>query len=99
MIVQCLVKMAAPVFNTNTDSLPVNPDLQKERATASFNVLELTHILDGGAEITKRRKELGKITIIRTKLLYNLDLDSRIWIYLNSCLPICLRFLDSGNMI
>ncbi|KAK3795349.1 hypothetical protein RRG08_019623 [Elysia crispata] len=55
--------MAAPVFNTNTDSLPVNPDLQKERATASFNVLELTHILDGGAEITKRRKELEALIL------------------------------------
>ena len=37
----------------------VNPDLQKERDTATFNTKELTHILDGGEAKTKRRKELG----------------------------------------
>ena len=38
----------------------VNTDLQKERDTATFKTEELTYILDGGAEKTKRRKELGK---------------------------------------
>lgn len=37
----------------------INPDLQKERATATFNVGELTHIIDGGKEKTKRRKQIG----------------------------------------
>ncbi|GFO15477.1 acyl-CoA oxidase [Plakobranchus ocellatus] len=55
--------MAAPVFNTNTDSMPPNPDLQKERENASFNVKELTHILDGGPEKTRRRKELEKLIL------------------------------------
>ncbi|RUS77078.1 hypothetical protein EGW08_015161 [Elysia chlorotica] len=65
--------MAAPIFNTNTDALPVNPDLQKERASASFNVLELTHILDGGPEITKRRKELESL-ILSDPVFSNKDL-------------------------
>ncbi|GFR89175.1 acyl-coenzyme A oxidase, partial [Elysia marginata] len=55
--------MAAPVFNIDADALPMNPDLQKERASASFNVKELTHILDGGPEITKRRKELEQLIL------------------------------------
>ena len=37
----------------------VNPDLQKERDTATFKPEELTHILDGGGQKTQRRKELG----------------------------------------
>ena len=52
--------MATPVFDTNTDGLPINPDLLKERASASFDVKELTHIFDGGPEVTRRRKELGE---------------------------------------
>ena len=39
----------------------INPDLQKERDTCTFITIELTHILDGGASRTKRRKELGMI--------------------------------------
>lgn len=37
----------------------VNPDLQKERDTCTFSIKELTNILDGGPEKTRRRKELG----------------------------------------
>ncbi|KAH6928477.1 hypothetical protein HPB50_016713 [Hyalomma asiaticum] len=37
----------------------VNPELVRERAAASFNIRELTHLLDGGSEKTERRKELG----------------------------------------
>ena len=37
----------------------VNPDLQKERDTATFKPEELTQILDGGVQKTQRRKELG----------------------------------------
>lgn len=37
----------------------VNPDIQKERNTCTFNIQELTYLLDGGQEKTKRRKELG----------------------------------------
>ena len=38
---------------------PVNPDLVKERAGATFSVREMTNMWDGGAEKTKRRQEMG----------------------------------------
>ena len=38
----------------------INPDSQKERDTATFNTLELTYVLDGGREITERRRYVGK---------------------------------------
>lgn len=38
----------------------VNEDLQNERKKSTFDTLELTHLLDGGAEKTKERRELGK---------------------------------------
>lgn len=37
----------------------INPDLLKERNACTFKTEELTHLLDGGPEKTKRRKELG----------------------------------------
>ncbi|TKS68816.1 Peroxisomal acyl-coenzyme A oxidase 1 [Collichthys lucidus] len=36
----------------------MNPDLMKERQNATFDVEKLTHILDGGPEKTKRRREI-----------------------------------------
>lgn len=39
----------------------VNPELLRERAAATFNIRELTHLLDGGNEKTERRKELEKL--------------------------------------
>ncbi|XP_054708090.1 peroxisomal acyl-coenzyme A oxidase 1-like [Uloborus diversus] len=39
-------------------SKKINKDLMKERANASFNVLELTNFLDGNKDKTNRRKEL-----------------------------------------
>ncbi|KAL4226800.1 Peroxisomal acyl-coenzyme A oxidase 1 [Mactra antiquata] len=39
----------------------VNPDIQKERNTCTFNTEELTNLLDGGPEKTKRRKELEQL--------------------------------------
>ncbi|XP_037281886.2 acyl-CoA oxidase 1 [Rhipicephalus microplus] len=39
----------------------VNPELVRERAAATFNIRELTHLLDGGSEKTERRKELEKL--------------------------------------
>lgn len=38
----------------------VNADLRRERAAATFQPELLTHILDGGAERTRRRKEIGE---------------------------------------
>ena len=49
--------------NTDVFGIPfkdVNADLARERKSASFNVQELTHFIDGGSDRTKRRKELGK---------------------------------------
>ncbi|XP_007437683.1 peroxisomal acyl-coenzyme A oxidase 1-like isoform X1 [Python bivittatus] len=39
----------------------MNPDLRKEREAASFKAELLTNILDGGAERTRRRKEIEAI--------------------------------------
>ena len=47
----------------------VNPDLKKERDTATFKTEELTHVIDGGEAKTKRRKELGCLYIYI--ILYN----------------------------
>uniref|UniRef100_A0A8C7P057 Acyl-coenzyme A oxidase n=1 Tax=Oncorhynchus mykiss TaxID=8022 RepID=A0A8C7P057_ONCMY len=41
----------------------MNPDITRERENATFNVEKLTHILDGGIEKTKRRREIGKVGI------------------------------------
>uniref|UniRef100_A0A8C6NT91 Acyl-coenzyme A oxidase n=1 Tax=Nothobranchius furzeri TaxID=105023 RepID=A0A8C6NT91_NOTFU len=39
----------------------MNPDIRRERQNASFNVTELTYILDGGPEKTKRRREIESL--------------------------------------
>uniref|UniRef100_A0A1A8J0P6 Acyl-coenzyme A oxidase n=1 Tax=Nothobranchius kuhntae TaxID=321403 RepID=A0A1A8J0P6_NOTKU len=39
----------------------MNPDIRRERQNASFNVNELTYILDGGPEKTKRRREIESL--------------------------------------
>lgn len=36
-----------------------NADLKKERQTCSFDKEEMTNILDGGADKTAERRELG----------------------------------------
>lgn len=38
----------------------MNPDIVKERHNATFDVDTLTNILDGGAEKTRRRREIGE---------------------------------------
>lgn len=40
-----------------TDQVKNNEDLERERKKCSFNPLELTHLIDGGPEKTKERKE------------------------------------------
>ena len=40
--------------------MKVHPDLVKERNRASFDRERLTNIFDGGAKVTKRRREIGK---------------------------------------
>ncbi|XP_070966056.1 peroxisomal acyl-coenzyme A oxidase 1 isoform X2 [Oncorhynchus clarkii lewisi] len=41
----------------------MNPDITRERENATFNVEKLTHILDGGIEKTKRRREIESLVI------------------------------------
>ncbi|GKZ00836.1 hypothetical protein MPSEU_001035300 [Mayamaea pseudoterrestris] len=41
--------------------MPVNPDLAKERSSASFSVDRLTHMLDGGRDRTIQRRKLERI--------------------------------------
>lgn len=44
-------------------SLGVNPDLAKERASASFPVREMTYWLDGGAERTHNKERVRKLVL------------------------------------
>lgn len=37
----------------------INPNLVKERKRCTFNTLELTHLLDGGEDMTRERKNRG----------------------------------------
>lgn len=39
----------------------VNPDLQRERARATFDIEKVTHMLDGGAKRTERRRWIEKV--------------------------------------
>jgi hypothetical protein len=43
-----------------TNNVKCNEDIERERKTCSFDPLELTHLLDGGPEKTRERKERGK---------------------------------------
>ena len=49
-----------------------NPDLKRERATCSFDRLEITNLLDGGPDKTKDRIELGKYS---SKLIKKITFD------------------------
>lgn len=40
-------------------SKPVNEDLAKERRACTFNIEEVTNILDGGKDKTLQRKKIG----------------------------------------
>ncbi|XP_059058429.1 probable peroxisomal acyl-coenzyme A oxidase 1 [Achroia grisella] len=44
-------------------SKEVNPDLVKERKACTFNVTELVHIIDGGEQATKERKEVEEMVL------------------------------------
>jgi hypothetical protein len=39
----------------------MNPDLQRERQNATFQVEKITYMLDGGKERTERRRSLERI--------------------------------------
>ena len=44
----------------------VNPDLIAERKKCTFNTLELTHLLDGGAKKTEERRSRGTYELCTT---------------------------------
>lgn len=47
--------------STEEAAVTVNPDLQRERDAATFAVERLTHMLDGDAAATRRRRQLEQI--------------------------------------
>ncbi|XP_006912271.1 peroxisomal acyl-coenzyme A oxidase 1 isoform X2 [Pteropus alecto] len=53
----------------------VNQDLRRERAAASFNPDLLTHILDGGAENTRRRREIENLILRDPDFFQHEDLN------------------------
>ncbi|XP_039715427.1 peroxisomal acyl-coenzyme A oxidase 1 isoform X2 [Pteropus medius] len=53
----------------------VNQDLRRERAAASFSPDLLTHILDGGAENTRRRREIENLILRDPDLFQHEDLN------------------------
>lgn len=42
-----------------TETIYENPDLKNERLNLHFNKEEITNLIDGGADKTKERRELG----------------------------------------
>lgn len=48
----------------------VNEDLQRERSKCNFNVEEITHYLDGGADATNKRRDIGELKIRYSYLAY-----------------------------
>lgn len=55
----CLSLLSPPPLPP-TLAATMNPDLRKERAAATFNPELITNILDGSAENTRRRREIGE---------------------------------------
>lgn len=53
----------------NSKRSVVNSDLESERKKCTFNIQELTHLLDGGPEKTAERKSRGKLKLIRVIVL------------------------------
>ncbi|XP_070533131.1 peroxisomal acyl-coenzyme A oxidase 1-like [Ptychodera flava] len=51
------------VHSTETASLGVNPDLRKERSQATFDPTELTYVIEGGAERTRRRRYIQTLAL------------------------------------
>lgn len=45
----------------NTITATINPDLQKERQNATFDIEKITHMLDGGSARTERRRYLEAV--------------------------------------
>ncbi|XP_073958416.1 acyl-coenzyme A oxidase 1-like [Choristoneura fumiferana] len=46
-----------------TDSRKVNPDLQRERDNCTFDVTELTYLIDGGAQKTEERRKREEMVL------------------------------------
>ena len=55
--------VGSPVHRVSAEdawSRSMHPDIESERHSQSFNVEELTNILDGGAQNTALRRKVGK---------------------------------------
>ncbi|XP_075992719.1 acyl-coenzyme A oxidase 1-like [Anticarsia gemmatalis] len=50
-------------MSQNKTIMEVNKDLLMERAKCNFNIIEVTHIIDGGEENTKHRKKVESIAL------------------------------------
>lgn len=50
--------------------LTINDDLRKERTMCTFNLEELTNLLDDGVEKTKQRREIGTYMIIYMYIIH-----------------------------
>lgn len=55
------------VARNSSHSGAMNPDIVKERRNATFDVETLTNILDGDAEKTRRRREIGECESARLR--------------------------------
>jgi hypothetical protein len=78
-----------------TDNVKCNEDIERERKKCSFDPLELTHLLDGGPEKTRERKERGKNTILKylNGLVRERGMD---WRYFYSLVTAALSWLLLG---
>lgn len=48
------------LLDNKMPDLKVNEDLVRERKKCTFDISELTHLIDGGEQNTLERKEIGK---------------------------------------
>lgn len=59
-------------MSQNKSVMEVNKDLVMERAKCTFNILEVTHIIDGGEQNTLQRKKIGKLSFKLDFIIYYL---------------------------
>ena len=66
----CDRRLLIVLFNRRMKSsaAKVNPDIARERQTASFNPTELTYLLYGGREKTERKRFLGELIPAQAEL-------------------------------
>ena len=64
----------------------VNPDLLKERKTATFNVERLTNLLDNGEDVTKRRRDIYRRALNEKVEFYVIHMYINTYISLGYCM-------------